>query len=307
IYGAVIYTNINPKKIYVGDRVQFTITVIVPKGATVKPPEAEGSFGKVVVKEWNFHKKEKERVDSIFYDYILTTYTPEPCTIPSLNFIIETKEKAETLHTDPIPLEIITLVKNDSAELKDIKPPFKAGKPPMWWLWIVSIIGVIFILIFSFTYLSKRYTKVPPPPPPMPPYEEAMEALRNLGLKKYIQRGLFREYVFELSEIFKRYIGRVFNCNALEFTTEEILSWLKTSEMSIRLKKIIEYFFETTDPVKFARYIPEISVIERLEKEVREFLEETKPKEELPSESKKGEEAVEQKEKEKVRGGKLTK
>lgn len=278
-YSANIYTHIDTTSIYVGDIARLTVTLIVPKGATVKPPYPEEGLGKVVVKEWNFHKREKEKIDSFFYKYFITTYSPEPCTIPSLNFIIEGGEKAETLHTNSIPLEIMTLVKSDSVELRDIKPPFKAGKPPRWWLWVIGIIGLILIIIFISKYIVKKFTKEPPPPPPVPPYEEAIEALRNLGLKKYIQRGLVREYAFELSEIFKRYIGRVFNCNASEFTTEEILEWLKKAEMSITLKKIIEYFFETTDPVKFARYIPEVSVLEKLEEMVRQFLEETKPKE----------------------------
>ena len=112
----------------------------------------------------------------------------------------------------------------------------------------------------------------PPPPPPKPPYEEAMEALAALEAKQYLLKGLVREYVFELSDILKRYIERRFSINAAEFTT-----WLGVSPLAKEQRAAMEWFFRAADPVKFAKMLPDQDTLDRFGAEARVFLETTKP------------------------------
>ena len=275
--GTVLTTTINTHKLSVGDRIHFSVHLITKKEVTVTPPAPETDFGPVIVKEWNLHKEEREKSDSISYDYIITTYTPEPCTIPELRYVVEENGSYDTLHTEAVPLHMISVLTSDTAGLIGLKPPLSAGKAPRWWLWLIGITAGIAALVFGSIYLGKKLRKPPQEPPPVPPYEEAIDALRALGVKKYLQRGLIREYVFELSEIFKRYIGRRFNCNAADFTTEEMLAWSGAASLAKELRTSIEWFFRTTDPVKFARMIPDSSTIERFETEIWNFLEATRP------------------------------
>jgi hypothetical protein len=275
--GAVLTSSITTSKFSVGDQIRFSVNIITAKGTTITPPTPESDFGKITVKEWNVHKTEREKSDSCLYDYIITTYTPEPCTIPALPFILENNGTADTLRTEALPLQIVSVLPSDTVDILDLKPPFTAGKAPKWWLWLLCSLTAAGLLTFGGIWLSRRLRKVPPPPPPVPPYEEAIDALLNLALKKYLQRGLLREQVFELSEIFKRYIGRRFDCNAVEFTTEEIIAWSGAADLSKKLRAAIEWFFRTSDPVKFARFTPESAVVERFEQEIRDFLEATKP------------------------------
>lgn len=274
---AVLTTTINTHKLSVGDRVHFSVHLITAKEVTVTPPAPETDFGEVIVKEWNLHKEEREKSDSISYDYSITTYTPEPCTIPELAFIVDDGGTIDTLHTEAVPLRMISVLTSDTADLIGLKPPLSAGRAPRWWLWLIGIIAGVTVLVSGAVYLGKRLRKPPEAPPPVPPYEEAIDALRALGVKKYLQRGLIREYVFELSEIFKRYIGRRFDCNAADFTTEEMLAWSGAADLSRELRTPVEWFFRTTDPVKFARMIPDSATVERFETEIRDFLEATRP------------------------------
>jgi hypothetical protein len=59
---------------------------------------------------------------------------------------------------------------------------------------------------------------------------------------------LIREYVFELSDIFKRYIGRRFEINAEEFTTEEVIAWLGVSVLETKTRIATEWFFQDYRP-----------------------------------------------------------
>lgn len=270
-------THLSATHLTVGDELQLTVDVIVPKGSSVTPPATESDFGTITVKEWNVHRAERSAYDSLTYDYLITTYIPEPCTIPQLSFIIEHNGNADTLTTDSLPLAVTSVFQGDTISPMGFRSPVHAGNKPRLWLWILIIAGTVTLLVITVIVLVKHFRKPPPPPPPVPPYEEARDALLGLGVKKYLQRGLVREYVFELSNIFKRYIGRRFECNAMDFTTEEMAAWSSAAGLSKKTRAALDWFFTTTDPVKFARFIPDNDTVTRFEHEVHTFLEETRP------------------------------
>jgi hypothetical protein len=275
--GALLTTSMSRQSITVGDPVRLTYSLIVKKGIKVVPPEGGDNFNPVTVREWNMQTSEREKTDSISCEYILTTYIPESCTIPSLPFLIISNDTIDTLFSPPLPLNVESVITSDSVTLKDLKPQHTAGKIPRWWMvpLIIAVLGLVISKGIGH-YLRKKAGKIAVPPP-RPPYEEAIDALAALELKKYIDHGMIREYVFELSEIFKRYIERRFTVNAAEFTTEEIVAWLGAAGLDSKVRTGAEWFFRETDPVKFARWIPERTVLEKFMKEVRTFLESTRP------------------------------
>lgn len=276
-YGTVLLTNISKNSLTVGDLLQFQVSALVPKGTIITPPSVDKGLGNIIVKEWNTQKSEREKSDSISFSYVLTTYIPEQCTIPSLSFVLQNGQKTDTLKTQSIPLSVQSVITADSADLMELKPQQIAGHAPLWWVW-----ALISLLIFAAIYiLYNRFFRkkkiISSEIPLLPPYEEAIAALNDLERKKYLQRGLSREYVFELSEILKRYIERRFSVNASEFTTEEMLAWLGISDLEKDLKRSVEWFFSASDPIKFARQIPGEETLDRFIKETRNFLEKTRP------------------------------
>ena len=121
---AVIFSTVNQRELSVGDRILYTVTVLVPKGASIVPPDPANSFGVLALKGWNSRKTELAKADSVSFDYALTTYKAEPCTIPSLYFILEKNGGSDTLATESVPLTVIPLCTSDSADIMDLKPPF---------------------------------------------------------------------------------------------------------------------------------------------------------------------------------------
>jgi hypothetical protein len=274
---AVIFSNVSTRELSVGDRVHYSVSIMAPKGAGILPPDPSSSFGTLTVKEWNTRKFEQEKADSTVFEYAVTTYKAEPCTIPELFFILEGKDKTDTLKTEAIPLTLIPQITTDSVDIMDLRPQQVTGKRPLWWLWMVLCALVLTAGIIAGRFYFKRARRPPPPPPPKPPYEEAIEALAALEAKKYLLMGLVREYVFELSDILKRYIERRFSINAAEFTTEEMLAWLGISPLEKTQRTAMEWFFRATDPVKFAKMLPDQDTLARFGIEVRAFLEATRP------------------------------
>jgi hypothetical protein len=169
----------------------------------------------------------------------------------------------------------------------DLKAQQKTGGADIRSLWILLIIALAVLAYYLLgKYLKKKPGEDAPVVPLKPPYEEAIAAIAELESRKLLEQGNIREYVFDLSEIFKRYIGRRYETIASELTTEEIVSWLEFSGISFDMRLCAERFFRTGDQVKFAKWKPNQETIDGFIKDVRTFLEATKPNPELQYEQK---------------------
>lgn len=277
---AVLYTDLSQDSLTVGERIKYTVSLVIPAGADVRTPPVEHAFGDLAVKDWSLDETEREHSDSLAFTYILTTYTTEPCSIPRLLYIAEHENKQDTVLTDAVPLRPISVIDTDSARLRDLKPQQRVGMPSLWWLWALLAAGAVVAAIIGLRRWLEHRKKPKPPPPPPPPYDEAVEALSALEAKDYLSQGLIREHVFELSDIFKRYMGRRFETNAAEYTTDEMLGWLKRSPLQREDRVLAEDFFRDTDPVKFARMIPQMDTVRRFNTDVRTVLNNTRPRKE---------------------------
>jgi hypothetical protein len=279
---SVVLSSVSQDSLFVGDRVHFGVTMLVPKSCQVVPPATDNGFGRFIVKEWASDKSEKKNADSLSFNYILTTYSTECCTIPSLPFLQTLGNKVDTLRTEAIPMRVVLVsptTVQDTAAIRDIKGLEQVGIPSLLWLWLLLAAAVTGAALFIIRRFRKKKSMPSVIIPPKPPYEEAVEALRLLEAKQYLVKGMIREYVFELSDIIKRYIERRFIINAAEFTTEEMIDWIRVSPLEPAQRRSLEWFFSTADPVKFAKWTPDSDTSQRFGVDMRTFVEQTKPME----------------------------
>ena len=173
---SVLYTTVSSRELTVGDKILFKVSAIIPKGTTLTPPAHENSFGNIIIKDWNMHRTEREKSDSVTFEYVITTYTPESCTLPSLPFIHEQENRIDTLFSTSIPLKVISVLNtNDSIlELKDIKPQQSAGKAPLWWIWLLSGAVAIAAGVYLTKLLLKRLRKEQTAPRPNRPMKRLL-------------------------------------------------------------------------------------------------------------------------------------
>jgi hypothetical protein len=285
-HATIIVSFLSKDSLTLGERIELSVSLITPPGAKVEPPPADNGFGPMKVKEWRSDRAERKSSDSVSFSYQLTTYEVAQCTIPKLPYIVMHEGTQDTFYAEQRLVRVISLLAKagkDTVLPRDIKAQQIAGKPSRLWLWL--LLGAIIIAtgIFLGRYLYLKYKQPPPPPPPPPPYDEAIEALKRLDARQYLLKGMVREYTFEISEIFKRYIGRRFEVNAADLTTEEMHRWIKISPLSESMRRLLDWFFSATDPVKFARLVPESDTVNRFGTDVRAFLEETRPRPETIS------------------------
>jgi len=277
-FATLVFTDISSDSMTIGDRLQLQIAIVTDSGGQIQPPDVESAFDPFVVKDWSMQLDQRGATDSLTYTYIVSAYEAEACSIPALSFIELTKEQPETLMTAPIPVRVASVLSGDTVALRDLKEQQIAGKQSLLWLWIILGLAGLAAITWGGRYLWFQSRKPPPAPPPKAPYEEAMEAIAALRAKKYPCQGMIREYIFELSEIFKRYIGRCFTVNALEYTTEEMLAWTQNAPVDKNERERVRWFFRESDPIKFARFMPDHETLSRFEREALAFIEATRPR-----------------------------
>lgn len=276
--GAEITSSLSKASLTAGEIITYNVTIIAPTGANVIPPVIDKTIGAITVREWNSSTKKMSNEDSVTISYRITTYVPENCTIPELIFLVVNGSQTDTLKSQSHVLSFQSVIDKDTVDIKDLKPQLEAGAKPMWLLWILIAVAAVGIIIFVLMkFFNKKKIAGEKQIPLLPPYEEAINAINDLERQKYLQRGLIREYVFNLSEILKRYIERRFEINASEFTTEEVVAWLGISGLDTKLKQAVEWFFRTSDPVKFARFIPSQETLDKFMSETMNFLHSTRP------------------------------
>lgn len=162
-------------------------------------------------------------------------------------------------------------------DIRDIQPP--VNLPPNYFLlYMFVIILAAAVLFYLIRFLVKRFRKPKAEITAVKPsWKVAFEHLEDLKSQDLPSRGMFKEYYTLLSGIVRKYIEDRFKVKAPEMTTQEFLSHLKTSyDFSVENKKMLKYFLNSCDMVKFAKYGPTLNETEGSFDSAKNFIDETK-------------------------------
>jgi hypothetical protein len=169
--------------------------------------------------------------------------------------------------------------------LADIKPILT--EPARWEDFLPYLAGIAAlsgVILAALYYRNRQARSHPSPPPAAPPpaHELALQRLKELCRKQWLQAGRIRDYHSELAHIIRSYIDQRFGIAALEQATEEILDdWNRTGQdpsLAANLRSLLE----TADLVKFAKAEPPADFHERAMMYVMDFILETMPVEVVP-------------------------
>ncbi len=155
-----------------------------------------------------------------------------------------------------LEVQSILHLEGEPTDIRDIKPLEDIGRN---WLPIALAVLAALLVIALGIYLFLKRRKSPLQKSALeqeilPPNEAALRDLEILKNKGLLEKGLIREYYFELSEIFRRYLGATFQFPALDWTTEEIMHFLESSSLpDPGVGEKIRLILEQTDLVKFAK------------------------------------------------------
>ena len=285
-----------PDSIGIGDR--FTYSIVVEKDLvqTVIFPNFAAASGQ------EFALIEDPAVDTLERDgrrlkirksYLLAAFQEgwhhiRPQVMYADKNIIDTIYAPDTLE-----LMVNTFqIDSTSHGLFDIKPqktlPFKLGEITGYIAW--SIVGILLLLALLYAarrilaHYGKSFGTIFKPAPPMPPHEEAFAALERLRVLNLCADGKHKLYYSTLTDILRTYIVRRFDVGAMEMTSDEIIESMRGVELQQKQSMDLTMILREADLVKFAKAMPESSEAEAVMRAAWEFVDATKPVEEIAQE-----------------------
>lgn len=255
--------SVKPDKqnVSIGDWITLHLEVSGPKDLAVTwPPFHEALKDFEIVKKGEPKTITNDQNATSNIDVVVTKFEEGKYTIPALTIQYSTSKTSGALHSDPISIAVRGISVDTSKDFKDIKPPLSLR---LTWReilpYLLGAIGAV-LLIWAFNYIRKKRKKgekiYQPQVPTRPAHEVALEALRNLEAEKVWQQGRVKEYHSRVSDIIRTYIEQTLSINAMEMTTDLILSTSQIRALDQKLKDHLQEILERADLVKFAKFQP---------------------------------------------------
>ncbi len=181
--------------------------------------------------------------------------------LPPIEVPYRTASNAEgSVSTLPLRIYIRGHLENDNDPALGKSPPLVDIVTTNWVLiWILSVLGALvvaaligWVLVLA---LRQRFDALKPKAPPRPAIEVAMERLARIEAQSDAELDGGRR-VAETVDTLREYLGRRYNIDALEMTTNELMRQLPTLDLRGIEVAQVRQLLEDADLVKFARLMP---------------------------------------------------
>lgn len=257
--------------ILIGDQVKLHLQVEYPADLKLLFPILNDSVGESVEV---VERLPLDSVDlgnnrkSMFQDYIVTSFDTGQHVIPPVYFKFNYNDLSDSVKSNPVTLHVFTIPKIDSLmnAMKgpiDIKPPYEAPvtfkEVAPWIMGILLGLGILFLIWYAIK--RKRENKPLfnlPHKPKEPAHVIALRHLDQIKEEKIWQQGRTKEFYSEVTDTLREYIDNRFEINAMELTTDEIISAFKyrNSLMDETTFNNLVRILKNADLVKFAKFEP---------------------------------------------------
>ena len=283
-----VSASIDSVQMFIGEQAKLTIQAVQPHDHVLQFPLFSDSVAS------NLELVATLKPDTVLLDndrlqvtnsYIVTSFDSALVYHPGFEVLVG----EEVYLTNPITIKIVDMpVDTTQQAITDIKDVYQ---PPIDWMFYLTIAGYILlaILILSLIiYVVNKYLKsrnseeTEPEAEPIDPrkaHEIAYEELEALRQKQLWQTQQFKVYYTELTDILRRYISNRYAIEAMEQTTDDIVTeFRKNKELKEKKDeiKLLTDVLQIADLVKFAKWQPLPDECERSFHQVSQFIDQTK-------------------------------
>lgn len=251
--------------IALGDQTTLVLTAQAPVKSQLLFPELKDTLSsKILIVKTGQTDTVADKNDpatrTITRRYTITSFEPGTHAVPAFTF----QEGQTRFTTEILPLQVGTVKVDTTKAIYDIKQPLAVSYTWLDWLrdnWVTVLLVLVAIAVLAgiWYYLKKRpkaTVAVQPAQPKDPAHTIALGKLTLLKDKKLWQQGDVKQYHIELSDIVRDYLQERYRINALEQTSDEILSGLKPMDIPTQSMTMLRQLLKLSDLVKFAKEQP---------------------------------------------------
>ncbi len=283
-----VHVRLDKDTITIAEHVRLSVVTVLHEGYTLDEPQFGRQLGGWSIGDYTSAPAslDDQGRHVTTREYALHPFLSGSYEIPPLTFSVRAQAGRSdsaspdsfTLTTEPIPVEVTSLLDDQRRELTVGPIKSVVGLPPSayTWLWIAAG-GVVLALVAL--YLRRRRQR-PAAARRYRAHELATVKLARLAERKLIERGEVKAFYREVSQILRQYIEDRFALHAPERTTEEFLREARRSAVFTTAQAdTLGDFLAHCDQVKFAELSPTTVEAQRTFDTARTFIERTKTEE----------------------------
>jgi len=260
--GIEITTSVDLAEAYIGDLITYSVVITYDTTYELIPSPLGANLGAFDVKDY------EPDIETILDDgrimnrttFVLSTFTTGDYIIPPLPIGFRLPDSSlKAILAEPVPIRIVSLLESesDSLDIRALKKPYEFPRNYTYYYVWGSLAAIVLAGGFFLWWWWRRRKKVADAVDLRPPWEIALERLAFLKESDLILKGEYKTFYLELTEITRGYLGRMYNSDVLEMTTEQLLDCFSEVPLPENLYEQLSAYFKHADMVKFARYVPE--------------------------------------------------
>lgn len=272
---------LTPDSISTGDVVHAELLVVVPEGDDVNLPRQPYAPFELIDQGLTEMTANGRRTFTYRLDFL--ALEPGDLTLPALTVRVITPDGlVGTAQTEPQVVHVESLIANEpDAQPRPPTDPVVVMEDDYTLAWIGGALGLM-ALTALITWLIARWLRnrpklLAPPPPPRPAWEIAMAKLRaaRTDVTAAMAEGAQSRVIDAASDALREYLGRRFDFNGLESTSDEVIAHLRTQHLSGVTLPEIQTLLGDCDLVKFAKFQPSKEDCERILSESERMVQRT--------------------------------
>jgi len=273
-------SHVDRTKIHPGEEIRFEIETEYSSGTIIKFPDISkdiSGFG--ILDSGEINTKLPAGATRLSKWYSLSAGGAGNYLLPEVSVTyIAADGKTGEIKTPAILVEVIPVsqpITDDN--IKDIKPLEEINGSGNF-IWYAAAALIVIVLIISvFIFFRSRKKPVAEMPAVYRPDKAALSSYRDLKDKRLIEKGRVKEFYFELSAIFKRYLSERFGIKTAECTTEEIIPLLnRIRDLHSDSFQSGKSFLVETDMIKYTSLGTTEELCRTIEGLFVKFIEETR-------------------------------
>lgn len=256
-------TYLDTTTILIGDQLKYNIELEQPQNIKVVFPLLVDSLAsKIEIIETEPADTAKSGDNLVIRkQYLITSFDSGYHKIPSYKFAFTLDNIKDTISSQELFLTVNTLPVDTAKEIMDIKPvmstPFSFSEIKTEIIIGLAVLAILALAIWIILRYRKNKPIFAPRKPQEPPHITALKALNNLRAEKLWQNNQVKLYYTRITDILRTYIFGRFGVNAMEMTSDEILSALEMElNTDMELKTSFSKLLMQADMVKFAKEEP---------------------------------------------------
>lgn len=256
-----VSSNIDKDHYLIGDYIRLHIQAKTDSTNLLLWPDAESISSFEIISVNPIDTIREQSSYTMNQEIVYSIYDSGNYVMPSINFQYKKAgdQEMNSVNTDSIFFSVTTIAVDTTSAIKPIKGIIDVKVRNYLWLYIliglVALATIVFGLYLTF-FAKKSIKNILPKAKPKPLYERTIDKLKSLDEKKLWQRDEIKAYYIELTDILRAYMEERFSMNAMESTSDEIISQLVHLHTDPELISKISFILDVADMAKFAKSKP---------------------------------------------------